>query len=229
MLDIVGKRGWYFLFSALIILPGLISMIIPPGWSTLQSGLNPGIDFTSGSVLDVTFTRPVNQSEVQGRMDVLGHSEALIQSTGSRSLLIRTKVLEEGSDGGVSERQRIQDDLEDNVAPLASVAFDSISPIIAQETVRNTFFALAAASVFILLYIWYAFRRAPKAYRYGISAVLALVHDTMIVLGIFSILGKVIDLEVNSTFIIGILTVAGYSVNDTIVVFDRIRENGLMR
>ena len=225
MLNIVGKRGWYFLISALIILPGLVSMIVPPGWSTLDSGLNPGIDFTSGSVMDVRFERPVSQGQIQERMNALGHSEALIQSTGSNSVLIRTKVLDEAQAGGVSERQRIQDDLEDNVAGIESIAFDSISPIIAAETVRNTFLALLAASVFILLYIWYAFRRAPRAYRYGISAVIALAHDTLIVLGIFSILGRLINLEVNSTFIIGILTVAGYSVNDTIVVFDRIREN----
>ncbi len=225
MLNIVGKRGWYFIISALIILPGLVSMIIPPGWSTLDSGLNPGIDFTSGSVMDVRFERPVSQGQIQERMNALGHPEALIQSTGSNSVLIRTKVLDEAEFGGVSERQRIQDDLEDNIAGIESIAFDSISPIIAAETVRNTFLALLAASVFILLYIWYAFRRAPRAYRYGISAVIALVHDTLIVLGIFSILGRLINLEVNSTFIIGILTVAGYSVNDTIVVFDRIREN----
>ena len=85
MLNIVGKRGWYFIISAIIILPGLISLIIPPGWSTLNSGLNPGIDFTSGSVMDVTFDRPVNQSQIKARMDALGHPEELIQSTGSRA------------------------------------------------------------------------------------------------------------------------------------------------
>jgi preprotein translocase subunit SecF len=175
--------------------------------------------------MDVTFDRPVSQGQIQDRMSALGHPEALIQSTGGRSVLIRTKVLDEETDGGVSERQRVQDDLEANVAPIESLAFDSISPIIAQETVRNTFLALVAASVFILLYIWYAFRRAPRAYRYGVSAVVALAHDTLIVLGVFSILGRVFNTEVNSTFIVGILTVVGYSVNDTIVVFDRIREN----
>ncbi|HEU0020481.1 MAG TPA: protein translocase subunit SecF [Dehalococcoidia bacterium] len=225
MLDIVGRRGWYFLISGLIILPGLISLIIPPGWSTLNSGLNPGIDFTSGSVLDITFDQGVNQTQIQERMNQLGHPEALIQSTGSRSVLIRTKVLQEDTGAGVSERQRVQDDLEANVASIESMAFDSISPIVAQETIRNTFLALLAAAVFMLLYIWYAFRRAPKAYRYGVSAVIALAHDVLVVLGVFSILGRAIDLEVNTTFIIGILTVVGYSVNDTIVVFDRIREN----
>jgi preprotein translocase subunit SecF len=203
MLDIVGKRGWYFLIAALMIIPGLISMIIPPGWSTLDSGLKPGIDFTSGSVLDITFQEPVTQGQVQDRMDALGYPDALIQSTGSRSVLIRTKTLEEGSGAELSERERIQNDLEENVAPIA----------------------LAATTVFILLYIWYAFRRAQKGYRYGISAILALLHDILITLGVFSILGRTIGMEVNATFIVGLLTVAGYSVNDTIVVFDRIREN----
>jgi preprotein translocase subunit SecF len=200
-------------------------MIFPPGWSTLNSGLQPGIDFTSGSALEITFSEPVSQTQIQERLTVLGHPEALVQSTGSRSAFIRTKVLREAEGTAVSERQLIEDDLATNVAPIEAVALDTVSPIVAQETVRNTFFAMLAASVFILLYIWYAFRRAPRAYRYGISAIIALAHDTLIVLGIFSILGRVIDLEVNSTFIIGILTVAGYSVNDTIVVFDRIREN----
>ena len=105
------------------------------------------------------------------------------------------------------------------------VEFASVSPIVAAETVINAIYAVIAASVFILLYVWYAFRRVPKAYRYGVSAILALIHDVIFVLGVFSILGKVIDMEVNSMFIVGVLIVAGYSVNDTIVVFDRIREN----
>ena len=227
MINIVGKRGWYFLFSALLIVPALISLILPPGgWSTLESGLKPGIDFTSGSVMEITFAKPVNQPEIQSRMEALGHPEALIQSTGPKSVLIRTKQLAESTGvGSKPERQLVQSDLDEHISPIESANFDSISPIIARETVRNTFLALMVASIFILFFIWYAFRRAPRAYRYGISAIIALAHDTVILLGIFSILGRFWSLEVNTTFIIGILTVAGYSVNDTIVVFDRIREN----
>ena len=98
MLDIVGKRGWYFLFSAIIMVIALISLIMPPGWSTLNSGLNPGIDFTSGSVLDVTFSEPVDQNLVYEEMKNLGHPEALVQTTGANSVIISTKVLNE-SDG----------------------------------------------------------------------------------------------------------------------------------
>ena len=125
-----------------------------------------------------------------------------------------------------SEREFLEQDLEDSFGLVRDqIKFDSVSPIVASETVINAFFALLAASVFILLYIWYAFRRVPKSYRYGVAAILALVHDVIIVIGVFSILGKVLNMEVNSMFIVGVLILAGYSVNDNIVVFDRIREN----
>ena len=226
MLDVVRKRAWYFLFSALVILPGLVSMILPPGWISGDSGLNAGIDFASGSILIVTFDREVSEDQIQDRMNRLGHSEALIQRVGGREFQIRTTLLEEGVGDAPSEREVIERDLEESLQlDRGKVEFASVSPIVAKETVRNAFYSIAAASVFIMLYVWYAFRRVPKAYRYGISAILALVHDVIFVLGVFSILGKVIGTEVNSMFIVGILIVAGYSVNDTIVVFDRIREN----
>ena len=226
MLNIVGKRGWYFVFSALLLLPGVISMIIPPGWASWDSGLNPGIDFTSGSVLQVSFDEPVNEQQIKERLDALGHPEALIQKIGSGSAFIRTNQFLEAQGDELSEREAVEQDLERTLGlQRDKVDFESVSPIIAGETVRNAFFAVLAASVFITGYIWYAFRRVPKAWRYGIGAILALVHDVVFVLGVFSILGKVMNMEVNSMFIVGILIVAGYSVNDTIVVFDRIREN----
>ncbi len=225
-MDVVGKRGWYFLFSALIIIPGLISMIAPPGWITWNSGLKPGIDFSSGSVMNVTFRELVEEEHIRERMDELGHSEALIQRIGGTNFFIRTKVLKEAVGDGLSEREIIERDLEKFLGMERDrVEFDTVSPIVAQETVRTAFYALAAASVFIMFFVWYAFRRVPKAHRYGVSAILALVHDLFVILGVFSILGRVINLEVNSMFIVGLLIVAGYSVNDTIVVFDRIREN----
>ena len=227
MQDIVGKRGWYFIVSALVIVPGLLSMILSPGWITGDSGLKAGIDFTSGSVMNVSFSNPdIDEEDIQARMSELGHDEALIQRIGGNSFFIRTVVLEEAVGDAPSERESIERGLEEFLGlERDRVEFDTVSPIVAQETVRTAFYALAAASVFILFFVWYAFRRVPKAHRYGVSAILALVHDLLIILGIFSILGRVINLEVNSMFIVGLLIVAGYSVNDTIVVFDRIREN----
>ena len=226
MRNIVGKRGWYFLFSALIILPGLISMIIPPGgWINGESGQRPGIDFTSGSVLDITFERSVSQQQIHDRMSALGHPEALIQRTGSRSVLVRTKVLAEASGDQKSDRQLIEDDLTKNVAPIVAVNFGlHLADRRPRDGAQRHNFPGRRLGVHPVIHL-VRFRRVPRAYRYGISAILTLIHDTLLVLGIFSILGRVINMEVNSMFIVGILTVAGYSVNDTIVIFDRIREN----
>jgi preprotein translocase subunit SecF len=227
MLDIVGKRGWYLLISALVIIPGLISMIASPGWISGGSGLKAGIDFTSGSVMNVSFANPdIDEEDIQARMSELGHDEALIQRIGGNTFFIRTVVLKEAIGDDISEREKIERGLEEFLGlERDRVEFDTVSPIVAEETVKTAFYALIAASVFIMFFVWYAFRRVPKAHRYGVSAILALAHDLLIILGIFSILGRVISLEVNSMFIVGLLIVAGYSVNDTIVVFDRIREN----
>ena len=227
MLDIVSKRGWYFLISALVIIPGLISMIASPGWISGGSGLKAGIDFTSGSVMNVSFANPdIDEEDIQARMSELGHDEALIQRIGGNTFFIRTAVLKEAIGDDISEREKIERGLEEFLGlERDRVEFDTVSPIVAEETVKTALYALIAASVFILFFVWYAFRRVPKAHRYGVSAILALVHDLLIILGIFSILGRVFNLEVNSMFIVGLLIVAGYSVNDTIVVFDRIREN----
>ena len=226
-MDIVGKRGWFFLFSALILLPGIIALMIPPA-------LNPGIDFTSGSVLNVTFSElpsgiEIDENDIRDELERLDHPEALIQKTGQRSFFIRTKVLEAEvltEDGAkTSDLALIEDALTDRIGTIESRDVDSVSSIVARETIRNAIIVVIIASIGILVYVTWAFRRVPNPFRYGVSAIIALVHDLLLIIGIFSILGKVMNLEVNSMFIVGLLTVLGYSVNDTIVVFDRIREN----
>ena len=221
-MDIVSKRAWFFLISALIILPGVISLIIPPA-------LKPGIDFTSGAILDVTFTESVNEADIRSELTRLGHPEALIQKTGNRSVFIRTETLKEEvltEDNTVtSEQTLIEEALNSNVAEIAFKEFDTVSPIVAKETVRIAIIAVIVAAIGILAYVTWAFRGVPNPFRYGVAAIVALIHDMLLIIGIFSILGKVINMEVNSMFIVGTLTVLGYSVNDTIVVFDRIREN----
>ena len=212
-MNIVGKRRLYFLLSALVLIPGIISLIIPPA-------INAGIDFSSGSAFEVTFNRAVEEEEVRGAMGEGGHSDARIQKLSSSVVFIRTKELEEG------ERDRLQAVLERSVAPVLAISkVETVSPEVAGETVRNAMIAVLVAAVGILFYITWAFRHIPGSFRYGVAAVLALAHDIVIIIGIFSFLGKVIDLEVNVMFVVGLLAVAGYSVNDTIVVFDRIREN----
>ena len=154
----------------------------------------------------------------------MGYPSAIIQTIGENQFFIRLKVQESGQ---TAARGLILEALGE-IAAVESSNFDSISPIIAIETVRNAGIAVVVASIGILLYITWVFRGVSHPFRYGLAAVIALVHDILIILGVFSILGKVIGLEVNAMFIVGILTVIGYSVNDTIVVFDRLRENLLI-
>ena len=218
-MDLVGKRRWFFILSAIIILPGLISLCIPPS-------LYLGIEFTGGSTLSVEFASPVSEAEVRAVLVRQGHPEAIVQATGRTGFFIRTSRLREADaqTGARSEREVIRESFEP-MAPVTRMDVASVSGVVAQDTVRNSFVAVVAASIAILVYITWAFRHVPKPFRYGVAAIIALIHDVLIVLGIFSILGKLLNLEVNAMFITGLLTVIGYSVHDTIVVFDRIREN----
>ncbi|MBI4282730.1 MAG: protein translocase subunit SecF [Chloroflexi bacterium] len=218
-MDFVGKRNWLFLFSSLVILVGIISLLLP-------YGLNAGLEFSGGSSMTLEFQEDVSQESLRSQFTALGHPDAVIQRLGEGSFFIRTRNLEESQSGGLSERERIVSALEANLGSTVEVSdFFSISPTIATETVRNAVIIVLIASVAILLYITYAFRRVPSPFRYGTAAVIALIHDVLVVLGVFSIAGRFFNLEVNAMFIVGVLTIMGYSVHDTIVVIDRIREN----
>ena len=220
--DIVGKRKWFLVLSALLLIPGIISLLIPPS-------LNLGLEFSSGSALEVRFDERVQftESEVRVVLESMGHPEAIIQVTGDNGLLIRTDTLREAVGDLASEQSQIRDALNERIGPLTSegFSFESVSPLVARETVVKTIWASIAAAIGILVYVTWAFRNVPNPMRYGLAAIVALVHDVVIVIGIFSILGKALDIEVDVIFMVGLLTIAGYSVNDTIVVFDRIREN----
>ncbi len=229
MLDIVGKRYWFFLLSILVLVPGVISLVLP-------GGLRPGIDFTSGSIMTIQFDKSVNQSDLRNEFTTLGHPEAMVQKSdsgipGGSTFIVRTYTLkgeQKDASGKVTapaERESIQNALIKKFGNMKMLSFDSVSPIIATETVRNAVVAVAGAAVGILLYIAYAFRRVKSSFRWGTCAVIALVHDALVVLGVFSILGRFFDVEVDSLFITAVMTIIGFSVHDTIVVFDRIREN----
>lgn len=225
MIDFVGRRNWFFLISGVLILIGIV-FLIPAG----PFGLAWGIEFTSGSVMTLSFEQEVTQSELQEQMASLGHSEAIIQGIGEGEFLIRTsKLAEEVEDpetgGIVSEEEAIRRALEARFGPVEILSSYDISPSMARGIVGNATIAVTVAAVGILLYVTWAFRRVMKSFRFGVCAIVALAHDVLIVLGIYAFLGSFYLMEVDAMFIAGVLTVIGYSVNDTIVVFDRIREN----
>jgi preprotein translocase subunit SecF len=223
VIDFVSKRKLFFLLSAIFILPGLISLVLP-------GGINPGIDFTSGSILTVTATDNLDAGQLRQAFADLGHPEAIIQRS-EDVFLVRTFPLPDaprdasGNPTGPSGRDVVQQGLAERFPGARIVGLESVSPIVATEIVQKSVLAVLAACIGILAYLSFAFRKVRNPWRYGTCAVLALVHDALLVLGVFSILGRLFHIELDALFITAVLTVIGFSVHDTIVVFDRIREN----
>lgn len=211
MFDIIGRRFRFFLISGVVITIGIISL--------LTIGLKPGIEFSSGSLLTVDFEQEVAQSQLKEAMVDFGYPNVLIQRTGAGDYIIRTHELRG------DEKVELESALEARFGSLTEPEFTSVSPMIAEKTVFAAIIAVIAAAIGVLLYVTLAFRRMPKPFHYGVCAIVALIHDALVALGIFSILGGILNWQINLMFITGVLAVIGYSVNNTVVIFDRIREN----
>jgi len=219
MLDIVSKRYWCFLISALVIIPGVISLVL--------FGLPLSIDFTSGSLLEIAFEegRRPQPGEVKELLGDYGLDEVSVQTssdpvTGSEFLLIRTVPIDS------QKKSEIEAAIEERFAPIIDeLRFESIGARVSMETTRRALYAIGLASIAILLYICWAFRHVPNPVRFGTCATIATIHDVLVVVGVVAILGRLRGWEVDALFLTALLTVIGFSVHDTIVVFDRIREN----
>src|SRR5215471_6935233 len=229
MFDFVHNRKYFYLLSAIFLVPGILSLLLP-------GGLNPGIDFTSGTIMTIQFDNPVDANQLRDAFAQIGHGEAVVQQSGDNSFVVRTRPLAQAQqsdtgDASNSERQQIEQALTNQFGPMQVLNLDQISPLVAEQIVRLAILAVAAASVCILGYLWWAFNKVSHPIRYGTTAIVALLHDALIVLGIFSILGRLFpaEIELEATFIVAVLTVIGFSVHDTIVVFDRVRENFIRR
>ncbi len=223
-LDFVGRRGFYYLLSLVILIPGIVSLLVPPS-------LKPGIEFSAGTTFTVAFeSQAIGENDVRSAFADLGHPEARVQKTSGGDFIIRLGELSIPPAPPVgpappSERDRIEAGLRERLGDLRVTNFATVSEIVSREIGRNAAIAVGAAAVAILAYITFAFRRVAKPWRYGIAAIIATLHDALFVLGAYSIFGKAFGMEVNTMFITALLTVIGFSVHDTIVVFDRIREN----
>ena len=206
--NFIKRRHWWYILSALMILPGLISIAM--------QGFNLGIDFTGGSLLDLKFERPVAVAEVREVLKKYDLESSTIQlaSTGqadtSSNLLIRTHVLDE------DERRTVLNGLQQQLGKFDILRIEKVGAVVGEELTRQGILSFLAASALMVAYITYRFE-----FNFAAAAILSLIHDVLIVLGVFSIL----RLEVDMTFIAALLTIVGYSINDRIVIFDRIREN----
>jgi preprotein translocase SecF subunit len=218
MFNIVEKRQWYFLLSALIIIPGLVAMI----YSIVVYGapVRLGIDFTGGALLEIRFDQPVQPAEVRqvfAENDFLGST---VQTTSDeRTILVRSKPMDP------ENKNQILDDLAASFGPVEELRFESVGPAVGAEVTRAAGIAVAVAAFFILAFIIFAFRKVPHAFRYGACAIAAMIHDILVTVGLFALAGLVLNWEADALFLTALLTVIGFSVQDTIVVFDRIREN----
>jgi preprotein translocase subunit SecF len=218
MIDFVGQKRWFFLISWILVIIGIASLVI----SQIQLGtpLRLGTDFAGGTSMTLQFTPAVEQSQLREEMAKLGYGEATIQNAGEGSFIIHTREITS------AEAQALTAALGAELNSQVEVTdYYLASATVGAATTRSAVIAVIVAAVAMLFYIVWAFRRMPKPFRWGSVAVIALVHDVFITLGIFSLLGLLIGLEIDALFITALLTVVGYSINNIVVVFDRIREN----
>ena len=218
MFDIVGKRRWYFTLSTCLILLGLVAMVI----STIRFGspVRLSIDFTSGSLLEYRFSQVVPPAEVREIFVEQGLGNVSVQSAGDgKDIIIRSKVIE------AETKTDIEQLLRGRFGDLIELRYETVGPSVGKEVTRGAFMAVAASAIVILIFIAFAFRKVPNSFRYGVCAILAMLHNVWISIGMFSLWGLLFGWEVDSLFLTAILTVIGFSMSDPIVVFDRIREN----
>ena len=214
MINIIGKRYYYFALSLLIIIPGLIIILL--------DGLSLSIDFTGGTYLEVSFESgvPPLPADVVALYKELGVDEILVQTTNRGSLVARSSFLDDET------RAQVVNQMEERFAqPVTVLRYDSVGPTIGQEVASRAALAVGIAVMGVLIYIVFAFRGIQNAVRYGICGIIAMVHDVLIVISLAAIGGVLWKWQVDALFLTALLTVIGFSVQDKIVVFDRIREN----
>jgi preprotein translocase subunit SecF len=214
MLDIVGKKYFFFGLSLLVIVPGLIALAL---W-----GFPLAIDFTGGSLMQIKFdsgTAP-SEEQVSQIFTQFGFPDSQIQTAGADTLIIRSKAMDNSVQANIVQAMQKQFNTKITVQ-----SFNSVGPAVGQEVTKQAGLAVAVAAIIITIYITYAFRGVPNAFRYGVSAIIAMIHDILVVVGVEALLGHFIHWEADSLFLTALLTVIGFSVHDTIVVYDRIREN----
>ncbi len=217
MIDFIGKKRWFFLISEILVIIGIVALVI----SQIQLGspLRLGTDFTGGTSMILQFAPQVGQDQLRQELTNLGYSEAMIQGSGDDFLIRLREISSE-------ERQELTEELEASLSSEITIRdYAMVSGHIATDTARNAIIAVIVAAVAMMFYIVWAFRRMPKPLRWGSCAVIAVIHNVFIIVGIFSLLGWTAGVEIDALFITGLLAVVGYSINNTVVVFDRIREN----
>ncbi|GAB4496007.1 MAG: protein translocase subunit SecF [Anaerolineales bacterium] len=214
MLNILGKRYLFFGISTLVILPGLLILLI--------FGIPVSIDFTGGSLIEVSFAsgNPPAPAEMIALYNELGIEDVQVQTTGRNTLIARSSFLDDGI------RASLESKMETEFGDSITVErFDTVGPTIGREVTTRGALAVAVASLMVVIYIAFSFRGVENAWRYGVCAILAMLHDLALIFSITAIGSVLWGWQVDSLFLTALLTIIGFSMQDTIVVFDRVREN----
>jgi preprotein translocase subunit SecF len=240
MEQLVRRRYWWFVLSLIIILPGLYFLLIHPLVTTgrFQFGLRTSIDFSGGSLWEVQFPgTPLDAFSTARITEVFAENgfenatvqlgEVVVNDEPTSTAVVRSVAL--SPTNGLAQQEQIIAALSETYGEARLERIESIGPTVSQESTRSAVIAVIGASAAILIYLTIAFRRAPHPVRYGVCAILAMLHDVILILGIASMLGVFFGLEVDALFLTALLTILSFSVHDTIVVFDRIRENLIHR
>lgn len=221
MINVVKTRNWYFAFSGIVMAICILSLI--------AFGLKPGIDFTNGTLIELSFTERPEKVQVEQLISEQGYDHAVVQPVGTDGYLLRLPFMNE------AEHQEILTDVrntfEKDQNKVLEKSVETVGPSVSAQLKSRAWKAGLAILICVVAYVTFAFRRVSKpvqSWKYGLITILALLHDVLGVMGIFALLGHFYGVEVDIAFVVALLTILGYSVNDTIVVFDRIREE-LMR
>ncbi|HSX19358.1 MAG TPA: protein translocase subunit SecF [Candidatus Saccharimonadales bacterium] len=213
-MNIIRYRNLFFALSLLIIIPGVIAL---KTW-----GLKLGIDFSGGTLWEIKAESQLDSQQVGNLLNDQGAQVGSTANTSPDSVLIRMKATDENKINDLKTK------IKESYGDTQDLRLETVGPVISQELTKKAVTAVAVSIVAIVLYVSWAFRKVPKPASgivFGICTIIALVHDVVVVVGVFAILGHFLDVEIDSLFITALLTVLGFSVHDTIVVFDRVREN----
>jgi preprotein translocase subunit SecF len=211
MIHFMKLKWLYFLLSGLVIIPGLVSLLL--------FGLKPSIDFTGGTLWELKFTKAVEMSkfeEIKTSVKETGFEISSIQGSGENSIIIRMKPITQ------DEAASVKTIIAEKLAEMPEeIRFETVGPVLGQELIFKTLIAVLLGASFIMGYVAYVFKNV----KFGVCAILAMFHDSLVLLGIFSLLGHFMGVEVDTLYVTAVLTILSFSVHDTVVVYDRIRES----
>lgn len=220
MFQIIQRRYLYFAISLAVILPGLLGLAV---W-----GLPLSIDFTGGTLVEARFaqsTQNLDLEQIRQAYAAQGFTDVSVQSMRDAASGLDNGFVARSTALTQAQQSAILNGLATTYGPATVESAETVGPSVGREVAQNAAFAVLAAAVAILLYVWFAFRGVEHAYRYGVAAIIALLHDVLVVVGLSALAGHFLGWQINSLFLTALLTIVGFSVHDTIVVFDRIREN----